>query len=73
MKSSIEIWVAVNKNGSVRMFTEEPIRNNETGLWEGKPFVNCVLQSQFEELINKSEITWEMDPNPFTINLGKNA
>ena len=74
MKTSIDIWVAINKNGDIRMFTEEPIRNEATGRWESNhPFVNSVLQSQFEELCEKSKITWEMDPNPFTINLGKNA
>lgn len=70
MAKSIEIWVAVNKNGAVRMFTAEPIKNDITGRWEGKPFVNCVLQKQFEELCEKSHITWEMEPNPFSINIG---
>ena len=74
MNRTLEIWVAVNKNGDVRMFTDEPVRNNETGRWEGKhPFVNCILQVQFEELCTKSKITWEMEPNPFEINLDQNA
>ena len=38
-----KIWVAVNKNGNVRMFTDEPIRTKQTGKWESKqPFLNSL-------------------------------
>lgn len=70
MAKNIDIWVAVNKNGTVRIFTDEPIRNNISGKWEGKhPFISSVLQKQFEDLCQKSNITWEVDANPFSINL----
>lgn len=70
MKKTLEIWVAVNKNGDVRMFADEPVRNNDTGKWESKhPFVNCIMQKEFEELCTKTKITWEMDPNPFVLNI----
>ena len=65
---TLNIFVVVNKNGAVRMFTDEPKRNNETGYWESKnPYVNSVLYKDFSNLCTKANLTWESEPNQFTI------
>lgn len=72
MTKNINIWVAVNKNGNVRMFTEEPTRNKNTNKWESdKPYINSVMQKEFNELVEKSNLTWEAEPNMFTLTLQK--
>ena len=43
-KRQLTVWAAINKNGSLSLHTEEPIRNEDTGIWVSKsPFVNSVL------------------------------
>lgn len=64
------IWVAMNKNGSVRMFLDEPIRNRTTGRWESKrPFVNSKLYEDIIKIIEHSSVTWESEPNFFEIQI----
>ena len=65
-----KIWVAVNKNGNVRMFTDEPIRNKQTGKWESKkPFVNSLLYTEVKSIIEHANVNWESDPNFFEIQI----
>lgn len=69
-KSSIDVWVAVNKNGDVLMFTDEPTRNNDTGKWESaNPYINSLIQKDFDTLMKKSNVTWEAEPNMFTLSV----
>lgn len=67
---TISIYLAVNKNGDVRMFTDEPKRNEATGKWESKhPFVNSVLYKEFVELVSKTNINWEHEPENFQLEI----
>lgn len=63
-----KIWVAVNKNGDIRMFTDEPKRNTKTGKWESKqPFVNSLLFTEVKSIIEHANVNWESEPNFFEI------
>ena len=53
---TVKIWVDVNKNQSVVMFSEEPKKNKKLGKWESnKPFVNSVLFTQLSDLMKKAK------------------
>lgn len=65
-----KIWVAVNKNGDIRMFTDEPTRNKQTGKWESKhPFVNSSLYNEVKSIIEHANVNWESEPNFFEIQI----
>lgn len=67
---TLTVFVAVNKNGSIRMFTDEPKRNVNSGRWESdNPFVNSKLFKDFTSLCQKANVTWESEPNPFTLEI----
>lgn len=69
---TVKIWVAVNKNQSVVMFSEEPKKNKKLGKWESnKPFVNSVLFTQLSDLMKKANQTWENEPQYFEIQIQK--
>ena len=63
-----KIWVAVNKNGEIRMFTDEPKRNIKTGKWESShPFVNSTLYNEVKSIIEHANVNWESEANFFEI------
>jgi hypothetical protein len=63
-----KIWVAVNKNSDIRMFTDEPKRNSKTGKWESiNPFVNSLLFTEVKSIIEHANVNWESEPNFFEI------
>ena len=46
-KKSIKVWAGVNKNGKLSMHAEQPVRDEDRGIWVSKlPFVNSVLYAQ---------------------------
>lgn len=53
------IYFGVNKNGKLRMFTEDPIRKD--GYWIGKYYVNSVIYSQLLDVIKNTKLSWEDD------------
>lgn len=62
------IWFAINKNGFIGLYAEEPKRNNETGKWESKyPFVNSLIYDQITKMIEKSNLSWESEPECISI------
>ena len=66
----ITIWFAVNKNGFVGLYADEPKRNNELGKWESKhPFVNSIIYEQIVNLAEKSNLTWDKDPECIQIKI----
>lgn len=70
MKNFI-VWVAVNKNGFVVMFlNDEPIKNENTGKWEGNYYANSLLYKDIINLVEKSNITWDCDP--FSLQITRN-
>lgn len=66
---NLTIWVAVNKNSFVNLFINEPQRNNDTCKWVGDFFINSLLYNQFKDMVEKSNMNWLNEPEPFTINL----
>ena len=69
-KKTITVWFAVNKNGFVGMYAEEPKRNNKTGKWESKfPFVNSGVYNQIRELAEKVNFDWNKEPECITFQM----
>ena len=67
---TVKVWVAVNKNQSIVMFSEEPKRNKNLGKWESnKPFVNSVLYKDLSNMIEKTPMNWESNPQPFQLSI----
>lgn len=58
-------WAAVNKNGFLVLFTEQPKRNAETGKWEGPMYVNSVLYKAIKEIFDKVKFNWEKEAEYF--------
>lgn len=55
------VWFGVNKNGKVRMFLDEPTRDNDLNIWIGKNFCNSVIQNQLETMVKGTSLSWESD------------
>ena len=59
----ITVWFAVNKNGFVGLYSDEPKRNKDIGKWESKlPFINSVIYEQIIDLVQKTSMTWDKEP-----------
>ena len=70
-KKSIKIWAGVNKNGNLSLHAEQPVRDEERGIWVSKlPFVNSVLYPQIASMFEKSNITWGNDCEYLEFQLG---
>ena len=60
---SIQIWFAVNRNGNVRMFLENPTKNISKGIWESKsPYVNSVMYKDIARVVQQAHMTFENNP-----------
>ena len=67
-KKTIQIWFAVNKNGFVGLYAEEPKRNSKIGKWESLyPFINSIIYKEISELVEKTKINWEHEPECITL------
>lgn len=67
---TIQIYLCVNKNGSVGMHSIEPTRDENRGIWVSKmPFCNSLAYNQFTSLIEKSNMSWNSEPEPVTLNI----
>ena len=61
-KKSIKVWAGVNKNGKLSLHGEQPVRDEDRGIWVSKlPFVNSVLYNQVATMFEKANITWTND------------
>jgi hypothetical protein len=61
-KKSIKVWAGVNKNGKLSLHGEQPVRDDDRGIWVSKlPFVNSVLYDQVATMFEKANITWTND------------
>lgn len=66
----ITIWAAINKNGKLALYTDKPTKNSEQGIWVGKyPFLNSMVYDNLKSMIEKTEMNWNCDPEPFQINI----
>jgi hypothetical protein len=71
-KKSIKVWAGVNKNGKLSMHAEQPVRDEERGIWVSKlPFVNSVLYTQVSTMFEKANITWTNDCEFLEFQLGQ--
>ena len=62
------IWFCVNRDGKVKMFLDEPVKNEKTGRYEGKsPYVNTLLYKDMCEVVKQSKMTFETDPQAIEI------
>ena len=60
---SVQIWFAVNKNGQVRMFLDNPKRNINKGIWESKcPYINSLLYKDICQVVQQAKMTYENNP-----------
>ena len=60
---SVVIWFAVNKNGTVRMFLDNPTKNVDLGIWESKkPYVNSVLYKDICQIVQQARMSFENNP-----------
>ena len=67
---SVQIWFAVNKNGSVRMFLDNPKKNVDKGIWESKyPYVNSVLYKDICQVVKQAKMNFENNPECLEIQI----
>lgn len=55
------VWFGINKNGKVRMFLDEPVRDDDLKIWVGKNFCDSVIQKQLESMVKGTTLSWESD------------
>lgn len=62
MKDNI-IWVAMQKNGTLVLFSEEPKRN-ESGNWYGNLYINSLFYEKLNKELKLSDMnnSWEAQP-----------
>jgi len=69
-KKSITVWLGVNKNGHISIHTEEPIRDEEHGVWKSNsPFLNSVIYANLSQMIERTQMNWESGYEIFQIQL----
>lgn len=67
---SVAIWFAVNKNGDVRMFLDNPTKNTQLGIWESKnPYVNSVLYKDICQIVQQAKMNFENNPEVIEIQI----
>ena len=67
---TITVWFAVNKNGFIGVYADEPIRNDKTGKWESKfPFINSTVYPEIVKLAENSKMDWLKEPECLTFKL----
>jgi hypothetical protein len=70
MNKTIKVWIAINKNGKLTLHGEYPVRDEKNGKWTSKyPFINSILYKELSNMISKSSLTWESDPEYMETNL----
>lgn len=67
---SVAVWFAVNKNGDVRMFLDNPTKNVQLGIWESKsPYVNSVLYKDICQIVQQAKMNFENNPEVIEIQI----
>lgn len=62
---NLTIWIAISKSGQVLLFTDEPERKNDT--WVGSYYVNSAVYENVLNLVNKTSMTFDNDPEPIIL------
>lgn len=68
MERSVIIYITVNKNGSINLSLDKPIKNNDKWIINDY-FCNSTLYKQMYDLIKKSEMSFDSEPEVIEINL----
>ena len=70
MNRTINVWVYVNKNGFIGMSIDEPKRNEKNGKWVVQnPFCNSQLYNMIVATVQKTNMSWNNEPEFFEMNL----
>lgn len=71
-KYTVKVWTAVNADGYIGLYNEEPTRNEQTRKWECKfPYCNQIVYNQFSSLVRKAGMTWQHEPEYFELTFEK--
>lgn len=71
-KYTVKVWAAVNADGYIGLYNEEPTRNEQTRKWECKfPYCNQIVYNQFSSLVRKAGMTWQHEPEYFELTFEK--
>lgn len=68
---NLTIWIVISKTGQVLLFTDEPVRDNNS--WIGSYYVNSAVHENVLSLVSKTSMTWENDPEPLILEVNHNA
>ena len=63
----MDIWFGINKSGKLSMHYVEPHRSGDRWI-SNRPYVNSAIYKDIENVISKSEMTWNDDPECININ-----
>lgn len=67
----LSIWVAISKNNTLLLFSEEPKRSSDdvNFEWVGNLYLNSMIYEQIERMIKQSDLNHNSDPEQliFTI------
>lgn len=68
----ITIWAGINKNGNLALYFDRPKKDSNKGIWIGKyPYLNSIVYNNLKSMIEKTEMSWECDAEPFQVNVQK--
>jgi hypothetical protein len=66
---NLTIWIAISKSGQVLLFTDEPERKNDG--WIGSYYVNSAVYENVLNLVGKTSMTFDNDPEPIILEVKK--
>lgn len=67
---SVTVWFAVNRNGNVRMFLDNPKKNVEKGIWESNlPYVNSVIYKDITRVVQQAHMSFDSNPEVLEIQI----
>lgn len=73
MSKAKTIYLCVNGDGFVCMFSGEPVRDEENQKWIGKwPYINSIVYKNILPIAFSMGLTWENEPEIFELTKGKN-
>lgn len=68
---SARVWFGVNKKNEIQMFLdEEPVKNRESGKYEGNnPFINSLFYEDLKKIVQNANLTFESEPQCIEIQI----
>lgn len=69
-KKTIKIYIGVNKDNSISLHTETPVKDEERGIWVSRyPFCNSLMYNELSKMITKSALSWESEAELIEVNI----